>query len=305
MIRLDRMGKTFDGRKVLSDVNVEIARGETVALIGPSGAGKSTLLRCIAGLERPDSGTIAVDCPPRKVGMVFQDFNLFGHMTALENVAVPQCDVLGTPRAEAERKARELLERVHLGPWARSLPDELSGGQKQRVAIARALAMDPEILLFDEPTSALDPTMVGEVLSVIGDLASAGLTLMIVTHELLFAREVSTRVLYMDEGTVYEDGTPEEVFGAPRRPKTKAFIGRAGVHQLQGVLRALRAGILEDGRVDRQEAEMLRCLVGSFAACGNEQIGQLRTTLDEMLSDGVIDERESRQLAEILSGGVK
>ena len=317
MISVRHLRKSFNGVAVLKDVNAEIEKGEVISIIGPSGTGKSTFLRCLNRLETPDGGSIVVDgvdvtAPKadlasvrRKMGMVFQNFNLFGNLDVLGNVMAAQCDLLGVSKDAAKAKALELLGRVGLKDKANALPDELSGGQKQRVAIARALAMDPEILLFDEPTSALDPTMVGEVLSVIGDLASAGLTLMIVTHELLFAREISTRVLYMDEGTVYEDGTPEEVFGAPRRPKTKAFIGRASVHQLQGVLRALRAGILEDGRVDRQEAEMLRCLVGSFAACGNEQIGQFRTTLDEMLSDGVIDEHESRQLAEILSGGVK
>ena len=300
MIRLDRMGKTFDGRKVLSDVNVEIARGETVALIGPSGAGKSTLLRCIAGLERPDSGTVAVDCPPRKVGMVFQDFNLFGHMTALENVAVPQCDVLGTPRAEAERKARELLERVHLGPWARSLPDELSGGQKQRVAIARALAMDPEILLFDEPTSALDPTMVGEVLAVIKSLAKTGMTMLIVTHEMGFARDVSTRVFFMDEGVIYEDGTPSEVFNHPQKPKTIEFVGQVCLKHARDMVRLLREGILEDGRIDEVEAQMLMRLAEPFERFGNGKVSRMASVLRQMLSDGVITEEESRRISLVL-----
>lgn len=238
MITVKHLQKSYNGTPVLRDVNAEIARGEVISIIGPSGTGKSTFLRCLNLLEHPDAGEIRVndvnildaraDVPKlrMKMGMVFQQFNLFPHLTVLENIMLAPCSLRKQSKTEARERAMELLKTVGLADKADALPEELSGGQQQRVAIARTLAMEPEIVLFDEPTSALDPTMVNEVLSVIRNLAKTGITMMIVTHEMRFAKDVSTRVFYMDEGVVYEDGTPQEIFDRPKRPRTRAFVRR-------------------------------------------------------------------------------
>ena len=313
MISVSHLRKSFDGVAVLKDVNAEIEKGEVISIIGPSGTGKSTFLRCLNRLETPDGGSIVVGgvditapkadlaAVRRKMGMVFQNFNLFGNKDVLGNVMAAQCDILGVPKETAERKARELLGRVGLAEKADALPDELSGGQKQRVAIARALAMDPEILLFDEPTSALDPTMVGEVLAVIKDLAKTGMTMLIVTHEMGFARDVSTRVFYMDEGVIYEEGTPDAIFGRPQKPKTVEFVGRVCLKQARDVVRLLREGILEDGRVDDVEAELLRRLAEPFARMGDANAVRFVNILDKMLADGVISDDESKRISLILN----
>lgn len=241
IIKINHLHKAYPNVTPLKDVNAEIRRGEVISIIGPSGTGKSTLLRCMNLLEKPTDGEIFIDnvaitdpksdVPSlrRKMGMVFQSFNLFNHMTIIENIMAAPVDLLHKTKEEARTRGMELLHMVGLAEKADSLPDELSGGQKQRAAIARTLAMDPEIVLFDEPTSALDPTMVGEVLSVIKSLASNGLTMMIVTHEMKFARDVSTRVFYMDEGVIYEEGTPEQIFNGPQKEKTRQFINHLKV----------------------------------------------------------------------------
>ena len=236
MIKISHLRKEYENVTPLKDVNVEIHKGDIISIIGPSGTGKSTLIRCINMLETPTSGEIWVDdeCITdkkcninklrQKTGMVFQSFNLFNNMNIIENIMAAPMDLLKKSKQEAYDRGMELLRTVGLADKAFNYPDELSGGQKQRVAIARALAMDPEVILLDEPTSALDPTMVGEVQAVIKDLAKRGLTLMIVTHEMRFAREIANRVFYMDEGGVYEDGTPEEIFDNPKKEKTIRFI---------------------------------------------------------------------------------
>ncbi len=238
MIELIHLRKEYENATPLKDVNTVINDGDVISIIGPSGTGKSTLIRCIEMLEKPTSGKILLNGEDitdpkyditkarKRMGMVFQSFNLFGHLTVIENIMTPQIDILGKSRQEAYDKGVELLKRVGLSGRELQYPSQLSGGQKQRVAIARALAMDPEVILFDEPTSALDPTMVGEVQSVIKDLAASGKTMMIVTHEMNFARKVSSRVFYMDDGGIYEDGAPEQIFENPQKELTKRFIQR-------------------------------------------------------------------------------
>jgi polar amino acid transport system ATP-binding protein len=238
MIRVERLSKTYGELTVLKEITTEIRKGEVVSIIGPSGTGKSTFLRCLNLLERPSGGSVHIDGIDildkktkvaqirQRMNMVFQSFNLFSHLSVLENLTLGPVKLRGMNKQAAEAKSFELLKLVGLAEKAHSYPDEISGGQKQRAAIARCLAMDPEIILFDEPTSALDPTMVSEVLSVIRRLARDGMTMAIVTHEMEFARDVSTRVLYMDEGLVYEEGSPQQIFDDPQRPKTKAFIHR-------------------------------------------------------------------------------
>ena len=238
MIKIEHLRKEYPNVTPLEDVNAEINKGDVISIIGPSGTGKSTLLRCLNQLEKPTSGTVTFDgevitdpkCKMeqirRKMGMVFQSFNLFANLNIIENIMAAPVKLLGRSRQEAYDEGMELLKRVGLAEKALNFPDELSGGQKQRVAIARAIAMRPEMILFDEPTSALDPTMVGEVLQVIRGLAKEGMTMMIVTHEMKFARDVSTRVFYMDEGGIYEEGTPEQIFDAPQKEKTRIFIKR-------------------------------------------------------------------------------
>lgn len=238
MIKVEHLAKKFGELTVLKDVTVDIAKGEVISIIGPSGTGKSTFLRCLNLLDAPSGGRIeidginlldpATDVPKmrRKMGMVFQSFNLFAHLSVLDNLTLGPIKLLGASKAEAQAKARELLKLVGLAEKAGSFPDELSGGQKQRVAIARCLAMEPQIILFDEPTSALDPTMVSEVLAVMRRLAKEGLTMLVVTHEMDFARDISSRVFYMDEGVIYEQGTPAQIFDQPQREKTRAFIHR-------------------------------------------------------------------------------
>ena len=238
MIRVEKLSKDYGGRSILRDVSFDVSEGEVVSIIGPSGCGKSTLLRCIIGLEPISGGSVFIDgmntsagssealLAKKKIGMVFQQFNLFSHLTVIENIMLGPVNILKTDRQTAYDEAMRLLESVGLAGSAFRYPNELSGGQQQRVAIARTLAMHPEIILFDEPTSALDPTMVGEVLAVIKKLADEGMTMMIATHEMNFAMKVSTRVLYMDEEGIYEDGPPSQIFRAPLRAKTRRFIFR-------------------------------------------------------------------------------
>lgn len=238
MIRVENLTKSFGSQMVLNGVNAEIRAGEVVSIIGPSGTGKSTFLRCLNLLDQPDGGKVfiggvdilssATNVPAvrRKMNMVFQSFNLFHHLNVLDNLTLAPIHLRKLPLRAAEHEAIELLRLVGLAEKRNHFPDQLSGGQRQRVAIARCMAMKPDIILFDEPTSALDPTMVGEVLSVIRRLAKNGMTMVIVTHEMDFARDVSNRILYMDEGVIYEEGTPAQIFDAPRKPRTIAFVNR-------------------------------------------------------------------------------
>jgi polar amino acid transport system ATP-binding protein len=248
ILRVDHLSKSFGATTVLIDVALTVEKGEILIVIGPSGSGKTTLLRCIHCLEHPDRGTIVLDGvpfgrgdgpgawrpdPPReldakrgRVGFVFQRFNLFANLTALDNVSIGPRRVLGVPAAEARTRAAALLGRLGLAEHAAKLPSQLSGGQQQRVAIARALSMDPLLMLFDEPTSALDPELVDEVLQTMRQLARSGMTMIVVTHELDFAREVGDRVLFMDGGRIVEEGRPEEVFSQPREERTQAFLRR-------------------------------------------------------------------------------
>ena len=238
MINVSNLCKSFGGLEVLKGVNVEIDKGDVICVIGPSGSGKSTFLRCLNLLETPTSGSILFEGDEltdkkidlnrhrQKMGMVFQQFNLFPHLTVLDNLTCAPIMLKKTPKAEAEKKAMELLARVGLADRADAWPNQLSGGQKQRVAIVRALCMEPDVMLFDEPTSALDPEMVGEVLDVMKELAKSGMTMVVVTHEMGFAREVASRVLFLDDGVIAEEGTPDEIFGAPKGERLQSFLAK-------------------------------------------------------------------------------
>lgn len=238
MIRVSNLHKSFGKNDVLKGIDEHIKKGEVVVVIGPSGSGKSTFLRCLNLLEEPTSGKIIFednDITDKKVdinkirekmGMVFQQFNLFPHKTVLENLTIAPIKVKGISKAQAEKKAMKLLDRVGLSNKAKAYPSSLSGGQKQRIAIARALAMEPDVMLFDEPTSALDPEMVGEVLNVMKDLAKEGMTMVVVTHEMGFAKEVGDRIIFMDNGNIVEQGTPEEIFSNPKNPRTIDFLSK-------------------------------------------------------------------------------
>ena len=238
ILDIRHLSKSFGSHKVLRDIDFTVNKGDVISVIGASGSGKSTLLRCINLLETPTSGeilyhganvlsgTVKAHEYRARVGMVFQSFNLFNNMTVLENCIVGQQQVLRRSKEEAKIIAMDYLHKVGMAPYINAKPRQISGGQKQRVAIARALAMNPEVLLFDEPTSALDPEMVGEVLSVMQQLAREGMTMLVVTHEMAFARDVSNRVVYMNEGVICEQGSPEEVFGNPQKQETKDFLGR-------------------------------------------------------------------------------
>ena len=238
MIKITGLKKSFGDLQVLKGIDQHIKKGEKVVVIGPSGSGKSTFLRCINLLEVPTEGEILIEgeniTDPKtnvnkireKMGMVFQQFNLFPHLSIMDNITLAPVKVKKIPKEQAEKRAKELLEMVGLGDKADAYPAQLSGGQQQRIAIARALAMDPDIMLFDEPTSALDPEMVGEVLQVMKNLADAGMTMVVVTHEMGFAREVASRVLFMDEGIVMEEGKPDELFSNPKNERTQSFLSK-------------------------------------------------------------------------------
>ncbi len=238
VFEINGLCKSFGKVDVLKGVDMQVRAGEVVAIIGSSGSGKSTFLRCINLLETPTGGEIRFHGKNvmaeldslyqyrASVGMVFQQFNLYNNLTVLQNCTLPQIKVLGKGKEEARQNAMYYLEKVGMAPYINAKPRQISGGQKQRVAIARALAMNPEVLLFDEPTSALDPEMVGEVLTVMQDLANEGMTMMVVTHEMAFARDVSTRVVYMNNGVICEEGTPQEIFGDPKKQETKDFLAR-------------------------------------------------------------------------------
>ena len=238
ILRLEHLEKTFGTHQVLRDISFSVDKGDVISIIGSSGSGKSTMLRCVNLLEEPTGGKIIFEGKDisgkelnlsqyrARVGMVFQQFNLFNNRNALENCVCPQLTVLHRKREEAEKIARDYLERVGMSAYCNARPAQLSGGQKQRVAIARTLSMNPDIILFDEPTSALDPEMVGEVLDVMQRLAKEGFTMLVVTHEMAFARDVSSRVIFMDGGVILEDAAPEEIFNNPRQPRTREFLSR-------------------------------------------------------------------------------
>ena len=238
ILEIRHLGKSFGTHEVLRDIDFTVKKGDVISIIGASGSGKSTLLRCVNLLETPSSGQIlyhgtdvagrGVNAPEYRshVGMVFQSFNLFNNMSVLKNCMVGQMKVLKRSKEEAQQQALKYLEKVGMAPYINAKPRQISGGQKQRVAIARALAMDPEVLLFDEPTSALDPEMVGEVLNVMQALAQEGMTMLVVTHEMAFARDVSSQVVFMHQGVICEQGTPAQVFGDPQQQETKEFLAR-------------------------------------------------------------------------------
>ena len=305
LLKIENLKKAFGHLEVLKGLTTTIEKGEVVVMIGPSGGGKSTFLRCMNLLEQPTEGTIVFDGIDivtadektknhvrSEMGMVFQHFNLFPHLSILDNITLAPRLVRGIDRATAERKAMELLERVGLAEKAKAYPQQLSGGQKQRVAIVRSLAMEPKVMLFDEPTSALDPEMVGEVLDVMKDLAKNGMTMVVVTHEMRFARDVASRVLFLEGGRIAEEGTPDEIFGNPKCDRLKEFLGKVEVTDM-------RKEVLADGKVDLDEVkrmlETLNRFKGDVGATSS-----LRLALEGALADGKITDEESEAIRKLL-----
>ena len=302
IIRVRNLKKSFEAVTPIKDVNCDIHKGDVISIIGPSGTGKSTLLFLLNHLIRPDEGSIIFEGQDilakgydhnkmrQKIGMVFQSFFLFSHLTIVENLMLAQTELLKKSREEACERSMELLKTVGLADKALSLPDQLSGGQQQRAAIVRAMAMDPDILLFDEPTSALDPTMIGEVLAVIRKLAMNGMTMLVVTHEMRFARDVSNRVFYMDQGIIYEDGTPEKIFDSPEKDRTRQFV-----HHLQVFETELRkTGINEMDLGTEIEQFGYRHMIG------RRLINQMHVIVEELCINTILPVLDSNEALRIL-----
>ena len=305
LLKIEGLKKSFGKLEVLKGLTTTIKKGEVVVMIGPSGGGKSTFLRCMNLLEQPTEGKIvfndidivsADEKTKNKVrsemGMVFQHFNLFPHLSILDNITLAPRLVRGVDRATAEKKAMELLERVGLAEKAKAYPQQLSGGQKQRVAIVRSLAMEPKVMLFDEPTSALDPEMVGEVLDVMKDLAKNGMTMVVVTHEMRFARDVASRVLFLEGGRIAEEGTPMAIFGAPKGERLKEFLSKVE-------LPVMRKAVLADGEVDLTEARAILSTLERLDT-GSGKTDALRMLLKGALEDNKITTAESEMIADML-----
>ena len=305
LLKIEGLKKSFGKLEVLKGLTTTIKKGEVVVMIGPSGGGKSTFLRCMNLLEQPTEGKIvfndidivsADEKTKNKVrsemGMVFQHFNLFPHLSILDNITLAPRLVRGVDRATAEKKAMELLERVGLAEKAKAYPQQLSGGQKQRVAIVRSLAMEPKVMLFDEPTSALDPEMVGEVLDVMKDLAKNGMTMVVVTHEMRFARDVASRVLFLEGGRIAEEGTPMAIFGVPKGERLKEFLSKVE-------LPIMRKAVLADGEVDLTEARAILSTLERLDT-GSGKTDALRMLLKGALEDNKITTAESEMIADML-----
>ena len=305
LLKIEGLKKSFGKLEVLKGLTTTIKKGEVVVMIGPSGGGKSTFLRCMNLLEQPTEGKIvfndidivsADEKTKNKVrsemGMVFQHFNLFPHLSILDNITLAPRLVRGVDRATAEKKAMELLERVGLAEKAKAYPQQLSGGQKQRVAIVRSLAMEPKVMLFDEPTSALDPEMVGEVLDVMKDLAKNGMTMVVVTHEMRFARDVASRVLFLEGGRIAEEGTPMAIFGAPKGERLKEFLSKVE-------LPIMRKAVLADGEGDLTEARAILSTLERLDT-GSGKTDALRMLLKVALKDNKITTAESEMIADML-----
>ena len=305
LLKIEGLKKSFGKLEVLKGLTTTIKKGEVVVMIGPSGGGKSTFLRCMNLLEQPTEGRIVfndIDIVSadektknkvrRELGMVFQHFNLFPHLSILDNITLAPRLVRGVDRATAEKKAMELLERVGLAEKAKAYPQQLSGGQKQRVAIVRSLAMEPKVMLFDEPTSALDPEMVGEVLDVMKDLAKNGMTMVVVTHEMRFARDVASRVLFLEGGRIAEEGSPMAIFGAPKGERLKEFLSKVE-------LPIMRKAVLADGEVDLTEARAILSTLERLDT-GSGKTDALRMLLKVALKDNKITTAESEMIADML-----
>lgn len=305
LLKIHNLKKAFGKLEVLKGISTTINQGEVVVMIGPSGGGKSTFLRCMNLLEQPTEGSIIFDGVDivsadentknrvrSEMGMVFQHFNLFPHLSILDNITLAPRLVRGISRSEIEGRAMELLKRVGLEGKAKAYPQQLSGGQKQRVAIVRSLAMEPKVMLFDEPTSALDPEMIGEVLDVMKELAANKMTMVVVTHEMRFARDVASRVLFLAGGLIAEEGTPQEIFGNPHCDRLKEFLGKVEVS-------GMRNDILADGVVDVDEAQkLLKALKPLGGANGLTAV--LQKTLEDALKDGQISVEESKTIKDII-----
>ena len=305
LLKIEGLKKSFGKLEVLKGLTTTIKKGEVVVMIGPSGGGKSTFLRCMNLLEQPTEGRIVFDDIDivsadektknkvrSEMGMVFQHFNLFPHLSILDNITLAPRLGRGVDRATAEKKAMELLERVGLAEKAKAYPQQLSGGQKQRVAIVRSLAMEPKVMLFDEPTSALDPEMVGEVLDVMKDLAKNGMTMVVVTHEMRFARDVASRVLFLEGGRIAEEGSPMAIFGAPKGERLKEFLGKVE-------LPIMRKAVLADGEVDLTEARAILSTLERLDT-GSGKTDALRMLLKVALKDNKITTAESEMIADML-----